>query len=213
MMVVVSRLMPEIYIRTTLSTTTGSGGNIRLSANAIIALEDSDILAFAPEGTGGNITFATPAFFTDPLFRPTPQTADEATLSALDDNNRVDVNASGSISAGTISGIPDISLFQNSLLELPENPIDTAALVASSCVVRSNERNGTFFVTGKAGLPYRPGDAVASVYSAVDVQPVADNTSATKPAQRWNKGDPIVEPSGVYSLENGQRLLSREYGK
>ena len=112
--------------------------------------------------------------------------------------------------AGTISGIPDISLFQNSLLELAQNPIDTAALVANSCVVRSNKRNGTFFITGKAGLPYRPRDAVASVYEAVDVQPVLDDTSAIKSAHRWKIGNPIVEPTGVYRLDNGQRILSRE---
>ena len=129
------------------------------------------------------------------------------------DLNALEGNNSASILAGTISGIPDISLFQNSLLELAQNPIDTAALVANSCVVRSNKRNGTFFITGKAGLPYRPRDAVASVYEAVDVQPVLDDTSAIKSAHRWKIGNPIVEPTGVYRLENGQSILSRECGK
>ena len=200
-------------IRTTLLTTAGSGGNIRLEADSIVALEDSDILAFAPEGTGGNITFDTRAFLSDPLFPPRSQTYDRATLNSLDGNNRVDVNASGSISTGTISGTVDSSFLQNSLLELAQNPIDTEALVANSCVVRSNKRNGTFLITGKGGLPYRPGDAVASVYAAVDVKSVANNTSETKSARRWKIGDPIVEPTGVYRLENGQRILSRECGK
>ncbi|MBN3940192.1 MAG: hypothetical protein V7L21_19200 [Nostoc sp.] len=26
----------------------------------------------------------------------------------------------------------------------------------------------------------------------------------------WKKGDPIIEPTGVYQLNNGQLLLSRE---
>ncbi len=77
-------------------------------------------------------------------------------------------------------------------------------------MVRGNERNGTFFITGSGGLPYRPGDAVPSAYSTVDVQPVADNTSSTKPTRRWKKGDPLLEPTGVYRLANGQRILSRE---
>ena len=200
-------------IKATLSTTAGSGGNITLNANVIVALEDSDILTFAPEGKGGNIFFNTAAVLSDPLFRPTSQRYDRASLDALDDNNRVDVNASGRISTGTISGIPDISFLQDSLIELPQNPIDTQALVASSCVVRSNNQNGTFVITGKAGLPYSPGDAVSSVYSAVDVQPVSDDTSATKPTHKWTLGDSIVEPTGVYRLENGQRILSRECGK
>ncbi|WP_414623167.1 filamentous hemagglutinin N-terminal domain-containing protein [Calothrix sp. CCY 0018] len=200
-------------IRTTLSTTAGSGGNITLDANAIVALEDSDILAFAPEGKGGNITFDTRAFLSDSLFSPTPQTSNRATLDALDGNNRVDVNASGSISAGNISGIPDISFLQNSLIELAQNTIDSEALIATSCVVRSKERNGTFYIITKQGFPYSPGDAVPSKYSAVEVQSVPNNTSATKPRRRWKMGDPIVEPTGVYRLANGRRILSRECGK
>ena len=200
-------------IKTTLSTTTGSGGDITLNANNIVALEDSDILAFAPEGTGGDITFNTRAFLSDSLFSPTLQTTDRASLDTLDGNNRVDVNASGSIRSGTISGVTDTSFLQDSLTELPENPIDTEALVASSCVVRSKERNGTFFITGTSGLPYRPGDAVSSRYSAVKVQSVPDDTSAIKPRRKWKIGDPIVEPTGVYRLENGRLILSRKCGK
>ena len=200
-------------IRTTLSTTTGSGGNITLNANAIVALEDSDILAFAPEGRGGNITFNTRAFFSESLFSPTPQAADRAALDALDGNNRVDINATGSISSGTISGVTDPSFLQDDLTELAENPIDSEALVASSCVVRSRERNGTFFITGTSGLPYRPGDAVSSKYSAVEVQPIPNDTSSRQPRRQWKIGDPIVEPTGVYSLENGRQILSRECEK
>ena len=200
-------------IRTTLSTTTGSGGNITLNANAIVALEDSDILAFAPEGRGGNITFNTRAFFSESLFSPTPQAADRAALDVLDGNNRVDINATGSISSGTISGVTDPSFLQDDLTELAENPIDSEALVASSCVVRSRERNGTFFITGTSGLPYRPGDAVSSKYSAVEVQPIPNDTSSTQPRRRWKIGDPIMEPTGVYSLDNGRQILSRECGK
>ena len=203
-------------IKTTLSTTAGSGGNITLNANTIVALEDSDILAFAAEGSGGNIAFNTRAFLSNPLFRPTPQTAERLTeeeLERLDDNNRVDVNASGSISSGNISGIPDISFLQNSLTELAQNTIDSEALIATSCVVRSNQANGTFYIIGSQGFPYRPGDAVPSKYSAIEVQSVPNNTSAALPRRRWKMGDPIVEPTGVYRLANGRRILSRECGR
>lgn len=202
-------------IRTTLQSTQERGGNIKLNANAIVALEDSDILAFAPEGSGGNIEFNTRAFLSDPLYRPTSQTADplrEEELNQLDGNNRVDVNASGSINSGIISGIPDISFLQNSLIELPENLIDSETLVANSCVVRSKERNGTFFITGSGGLPLRPDDPLPSSYPAVNVQSVPNDTSAKKPRRPWKIGDPIVEPKGVYRLDNGQSILSRECG-
>ena len=200
-------------IRTILSTTTGSGGNITLSANNIVALEDSDILAFAPEGTGGDITFNTNAFFSDSLFSPTLQTTGRARLDTLDGNNRVDVNASGKLRSGRISGITDTSFLQDSLTELPESPIDSEALIASSCVVRSQELNGTFFIATQQGFPYRPGDTAPSKYSVIDVQSIPKAISAKKMNRKWKIGDPIVEPTGVYRLVNGKRIISRECGK
>lgn len=202
-------------IKATLSSTAGSGGSIKLNANAIVALEDSDILAFASEGKGGDITFNTRAFFSNPLYRSRSQTAESPTkqeLEKLDGNNRVDVDATGRVSTGNIIGIPDINFLENSLTELAQNPIDSEALVASSCVVRSKERSGTFFITGKSNFSHRPNDTVPSDYSAVEVQSIPDNTSI-KPRRRWKIGDPIVEPSGVYRLENERRVLSRECGR
>ncbi|MBW4506263.1 MAG: S-layer family protein [Scytonematopsis contorta HA4267-MV1] len=209
-----------------LSSTSGRGGNIRLNANsAIVALEDSDIFAFAPEGKGGNIRFETRAFLSDPLlfYRPTPSKTDRdvfepPNLEKLDGNNRVDVNASGGINPGTITSIQDISFLQSSLAELPENLINTNSLIASSCVARSNDKNGTFFITGTGGLPYRPGDTVPSNYTAVEIQSLPANTSSNIPRHKplenkprpWKIGDPIIEPSGVYRLNNGQQILGRE---
>ncbi len=198
-------------IRATLQFTKGRGGDIDLSANAIIALEDSDILAFAPFGTGGEITFDTRAFLSDPLYSSTAQTTDVTTLNKLDGNNRVDVNASGRTQPGTVSVDDNSSFLQDSLTELAQNLIDSQALIASSCVVRSKKRNGSFFITGSGGFPYHPGDGVPSVYSAVEVLGV-DDSSVSKARGPWKIGDPIVEPTGVYRLGNGRRILSRECG-
>ena len=209
-------------IVTVLNITDSSSGNITLNANAIVALEDSDILAFAPEGSGGNITFNTRILLSDPLYRPTLQVTPKANeanegglrklVNTFQGNNSVDINASGGISTGTISGIFDANFLQNSLVELAENLIDSEALVASTCVVRSNKISGSFVITEQSSLPYRPGDAISSQYSAIEVQPVTSNTSSMQ-NHRWKIGQPIVEPSGIYRLSNGKRLLSRECGK
>jgi large exoprotein involved in heme utilization and adhesion len=192
-------------IRTDLSTGKANGGNINLNANTIIALEDSDILAFAPEGQGGNITFNTRALLTAPLYNTTQTSTDANTLQSLTNNNSADINASGAIS-GNIIGVPDITFIQNSLTELQENPINTDALIANSCIARSSKQEGTFLITGVGGLPTRPGNASASNYSTGDVQNISnDNTT-----QQWKKGDLIVEPQGVYRLANGDLVMSRE---
>ncbi|NJO27426.1 MAG: S-layer family protein, partial [Richelia sp. SL_2_1] len=179
----------------------GNGGNITINApnGFIVAFpkENSDITANAFTGTGGNVQINSQGIFgIEPRTEQTAQS--DITASSQ-------LGVPGNVNLTT----PDNSNIQNSLTELLENPIDSEALIATSCVVRSRERNGTFFITGSQGFPYRPGDAVPSVYSTIGVQSVT-NSISEKPRRRWEIGDPIVEPSGVYRLENGQRILSRE---
>ncbi|NEO77986.1 filamentous hemagglutinin N-terminal domain-containing protein [Moorena sp. SIO4G3] len=191
-------LFGDSDIRTNVFTGDGGGGNIKLTANSIIAFDDSDILAFARDGKGGDINLKTPAFFGE-NYQPAPKGTDPATL---DGNNRVDINASGAVS-GVIT-LPDTTFIQNSLTELQQNPIDTNALILTSCIARSNKVEGTFVITGSGGLPNRPGDPYVSPYPTGTVQGVTPHTSS------WKKGDPIMEPTGVYPLEDGQLVMSRE---
>ncbi|MEC4882573.1 MAG: filamentous hemagglutinin N-terminal domain-containing protein [Scytonema sp. PMC 1070.18] len=200
------RLFGDSDITTNVFSGAGGGGNITLSANTIIALDDSDILSFAGDGKGGDITFNTAGFFSTPLYHPTPPTTNAEALNALDGNNRVDVNASGTVS-GSISGVPDTTFIQNSLSELPDTQIDTNALLANSCIAQTSQQEGTFFITGSSSLPIRPGDAPLSSYTTGTVRSIT--TSAT-PHRPWKIGDPVVEPQGVYQLTNGQLVLSRK---
>ncbi|MFL9456160.1 MULTISPECIES: two-partner secretion domain-containing protein [Nostocales] len=192
-------------IRTELSSGNGKGGNIFLTADTIITLEDSDILAFAPEGQGGNIAFNTRAVFNDSLYKPIQLASDRNSLQSLNNNGRSDINASGAI-AGNIIGVPDISFIQNGLTELQTNPIDTNTLIANSCIARSSKQEGSFTITGTGGLPNRPGEAMASNYPTGDVQSVTNSSAVNS----WKKGDPIIEPQGVYRLTNGNLVMSRE---
>ncbi|MBF2015494.1 MAG: S-layer family protein [Rivularia sp. T60_A2020_040] len=184
--------------------TPGNGGNIEINApnGFIVAIpkENSDITANAFTGRGGNIEINSLGIFG---IEPRTQQTDQSDITA---SSELGVQGLTTINA------PDNSTIENSLIELPENLIDSEALIASSCVVRSRETNGTFFITGSQGFPYSPGDAVPSSYSTIGVQSVP-NSISEKPRRRWKMGDPIVEPSGVYRLTNGRRILSRECGK
>ena len=105
------------------------------------------------------------------------------------------------------------TFIQNSLTELPENRIDTDSLLANSCIVRrSHLMRGSFTVTGTGGLPQRPGDVQMSDFPTVDVETLPSDTTSsnTNPNRSWQKGDPIVEPQGVYRLPNRKIVLSRE---
>jgi large exoprotein involved in heme utilization and adhesion len=201
------RLFGDSDIRSNVASGANNGGKITLTADSILAFEDSDILAFADDGRGGDVTLNTPAFFGE-NYRPAPPNTDPDTL---DGNDRVDVNATGAVE-GIITR-PDTTFIQNSLTELPENQIDTDSLLANSCIVRRHQpTQGSFTITGSGGLPQRPGDAQMSTFPTVDIETLPSDSTPTNtnPNRPWQKGDPIVEPQGVYRLPNGKLVLSRE---
>jgi large exoprotein involved in heme utilization and adhesion len=191
------RLFGDSDITTNVNQGAGDSGDIYLEADFILAFDDSDILAYAENGRGGDINLNTRASFGE-NYRPIPRNTNPRTLQ---NNNQVDVNQL------------DTTFIQNSLTELPDNQIDTDSLLANSCIVRRNQpTRGSFFITGTGGLPQRPGDAQMSSYPTVDIEtlPTDSTPSTTNPNRPWQKGDPIVEPQGVYRLPNGKLVLSRE---
>ena len=201
------RLFGDSDIISNVASGADNGGNINLTADSILAFDDSDILAFAPDGRGGDITLNTPAFFGE-SYHPAPKGTDP---NNLERNNRVDVNATGAVE-GVIT-IPDVSFIQNNLSELPENQIDTNSLLANSCIVRRNQpTEGSFIIIGTGGFPQRPGDAQMSTFPTVNIETLPNDSTPTNtnPNRPWQKGDPIVEPQGVYRLSNGKLVLSRE---
>ena len=199
---------------------TGGGGNITLTARAIVALGDSDILAFSRDGSGGNITLRTPAFFG---FRYRSG-AGTTNTTQLDDNDQVDVNASGKLRSGTII-VPNVTL-QSSLTPLVTEVVDTNNLIAHSCIAR-NSHQGSFLVTGVGGLPTQPDDLATAPFPTYDMAPGALLSDESPPIANQKqkqerealgaraKGASIpseadmLEVDGVYQLPNGALVLAR----
>jgi filamentous hemagglutinin family protein len=183
-------LRNDANIKASIQFGNGAGGNIRLNAGGIVLLEDSDILAFAPEGRGGNITLNTQALLTR-IYKPSEPTAD---LLTLDINGFVDINATG-VTSGIIT-LPSLNPLQNNRPELPQGLIDPSNQLSRSCLAR-NPSTGKFYITGAGGIPSQPGDPTLSNYSTL---PVA--STATEPTQ-------IVEADGFYPLDNGKFILGK----
>ena len=182
----------------------GGGGNITLTADSIVAFDDSDIVSFAADGRGGNITLNTDVFFganfTSAALNANPQ--------FLNNNSRVDLNASGSVFG--IVDIPNVNFLPNTLAELSEDTIDVDEVVANSCVVRKDRGGGSFIVTGASGLRSRPGDAGIVDYATGTVRSIPDSQKKANTTNKWQPGDPVVEPDKAYRLSNGKLVLSRK---
>ncbi|NJO65866.1 MAG: filamentous hemagglutinin N-terminal domain-containing protein, partial [Richelia sp. RM2_1_2] len=104
----------------------GDGGNIIINTPFIVAFpkENSDITANAFTGTGGEVKINSQGIFG---IEPRTQQTAQSDITASSQ-----LGVSGNVNLTT----PDNSDIQNSLIELLENPIDSEALIASSCVVR-----------------------------------------------------------------------------
>ncbi len=173
----------------------GDGGNIDINSKFIVALpqENSDITANAFSGTGGNVNILSQGIFG---IEPRQQQNDATS----------DITASSDLGVPGVLNLtdPDDSSIRNNLDDLPENQIDTNALIANSCISRSTKRQeNSFKITGSGGLRNSPGDGFISEYSTGDVRNVEPKS------QVWKKGDAIIEPTGVYKLSDGKILLSR----
>ena len=171
----------------------GDGGNIDINAKYIIGIreQNNDITANAFTGAGGKVTINSQGVLgIEERQKPNDKTSDITASSQQGVQGITAVNA------------PE-NIFQNSLRELPQNIINTNELIANSCIARSREVKGSFVITGSGALPERPGDNSTSIYSTGEVRSIPN----TSPA--WKKGDPIVEPEGIYRLTDGRVIMGR----
>ena len=189
----------------------GDGGNININTTNLIAKKNSEITANAFQGRGGNINLNTQGLF----LLDSPDNIFSAS-SELGIDGGVNINT-------TI----DFSSFE---------PIKPEFIVAEealqgSCFARRNSRQGSFVYGGAGGLPVSPSSAIdeeSSLSSQLpEVQPNSqtrssdlggeDNSSVAetviypaKTAQKWQVGDPIIEPTDLIKTPDGRLLLVRK---
>lgn len=159
----------------------GDGGNIRISNPLIVASGNSDIVANAIAGRGGNIRITTQGIF-GLAFR------DLQNPQAVPTN---DITASSGISANGTVEITAPGVDPNSgLVELSEEFIDSSQQIAAGC---SSTADSRFVVTGRGGVPINPQQEVFHtpiVWS--DLRDLDRSTPATQPP---NQPAPWIEAS------------------
>ncbi|WP_335218717.1 hypothetical protein [Nostoc sp.] len=167
------------------------GGNINIYTKFLIALENSRISANSDNSRGGRVIVNAQGVFVGTQLSDVTKFI--TATSGVGLSETVDVNS------------PDNSSIQNSFTQLSPT-IDTNVLIANSCISRGTKRQeNSFTITGSGALnPNRPDNVLVSTYTTGEVRGVE---TISRP---WKKGDPIVEPQGLYRLKTGQLLLSRE---
>ncbi|HAJ60449.1 MAG TPA: hypothetical protein DCP31_15255, partial [Cyanobacteria bacterium UBA8543] len=202
-------------ISTSVANSTGGGGDIEINSDTFLALEDSDILANADQGPGGNITIKSPVFLAD-LFSSGKATAvgrNPGDFAQFRGNGRVDISASSRVGISGNVSVPDFTFLQNSLTALSGNFVNPEQAIAYSCLSRRNAERGSFTVTGTGGLPRTPYEAMRGQYQVSEVQGLTPQTSSprtnpqTPNSQKWKLGDPVQEAQGMTATADGRILV------
>jgi len=162
--------------RITTDARAGSGGNITLNSDILVGRNNSDITANARSAAGGRVNVNVPNIFgfaaagreqvksrlglsdaqlADLQVTPTSElpTSDIAAIS----------QSSGPALQGTVtfsaSGVNPVQ----GLVELPQNIVNPAALIAANPCTKGTE--SAFTVTGRGGVPASPHDTLSSAAS------------------------------------------------
>lgn len=181
----------------------GNGGNIRINApdGFIVAVpsENSDIIANAFRGRGGNINITSSGIYGLVKYRPElpPEISDINASSQFGINGTVEINT------------PDVDP-NRGLINLPAAPLETE--VSQVCQPRTVQNQSSFTITGRGGLPPNPrteplsSDAVQVDW--VTLKPRTENRASTNVSDLTSPTVTIVEAQGWGRNPKGQIVLT-----
>jgi large exoprotein involved in heme utilization and adhesion len=186
----------------------GDGGNITINTGNgfIVAVpdQDSDIIANAFEGRGGNIDITAQS-----LFGIEPRRA-------IPGNGTNDIDASSRFGLnGTITiNRPDVDPSRG-LANLSTEVVDASNLIASGCGQAVAQRQSKFVVTGRGGLPDNPSEALSSdtVWSDLRLPTIATRNRAAEPSATQSINSTrkqLVEAQGWIINDKGKVVLTAQ---
>lgn len=175
---------------TTNAAKTSTGGNININAPFIVAvpMENSDIVANAVEGNGGNIQIMATGIF-GLEFR--------SELSPLSD-----ITASSQFGVDGVVQIdtPDLE-FDRGIVELPSNLNDPSNQISTGCLVATNN---SLTVSGRGGLPDNPGTLDSDLATWEDWRPLEAEESTDIAAAAVASQTFLEEATNMVVDTNGQ---------
>ena len=131
----------------------GNGGNITINSPIIAAFENSDIIANAVEGNGGNIDITTQGIFGLEFRDKLTEESDITASSEFGINGRVEIN--------------NLSITHTGIVSLPVALSDSSQKIASGC---SSNTGNSFVITGRGGIPKNPNQYLNSSLTWSDIR-------------------------------------------
>ena len=201
----------------TAESNTVDGGNINLNANSLLLRNNSNISTTAgnagADGNGGNITIDTPFIVAIPS-----ENSDITANAFTGRGGRVQINAQGifgtqfrpqltpfsDITASSTFGVrgtveintPDVDPSRG-LVALPAQLVEASGLIATGCGAGGRQEESKFMITGRGGLPLRPGDAHISHYPTGSVRSIPSSSPSIEPTISVKDSDPSSNPTRV----------------
>jgi filamentous hemagglutinin family protein len=178
----------------------GNGGNMDINAGFVVAVpvENSDIIADAFAGRGGNINVTAQGILGLQV-NNTKQRIPESEISASSQ-----LGIDGTITLNT----PDVDLSRG-LIELPSNFSDPSNRIVAACPA---DKGNTFVVTGRGGIPDNPNQYLQERPIWQDNRDLSEfNRSApSNTNSSSSKKPPLVEAQGWRIDEQGTVILTAQ---
>lgn len=131
------------HISTSVLGGSGNGGNISIDPNTVI-LQNSQIVAKAVAGAGGNVSITTPLFL-----------ADQSSI--VDASSQFGLNGSVTIQSPT-------SNLSGTVGQLASKPSPIQALIQNRCAALADSQQSTFILSGRQAYPTTPGGWLSSPF-------------------------------------------------
>jgi filamentous hemagglutinin family protein len=186
---------------TTNSLETGTGGNIEIDTDVLVAIENSDISANALAGPGGQVIINAGAIF-GTQFRPRQTNASDITATS-----ELGAEFSGTVELNTQF---DPS---SAVIELPVTVVDPASLIAQEFC---RQRGGSEFVnTGRGGLPPSPQESLRSEETIVELMelPTVESRRHTPSRQNSTVSRTTNEPISSLDIVPARGWIRNEKGE
>ena len=177
---------------TTNATNTAHGGNITINSPIIVGLENSDIIANAVEGNGGNIDITTQGIFGLQFrSRLTPES---------------DITASSEFGINGTVGINHFGIDPSiGIVELPTVLVGSSQEMTKGC---SGTFGNSFIITGRGGIPQNPNEQISFNRTWSDIR---DLSVYSQPTSKVAKTD--NQESGQVGVVEASRLVRNSQGE